>query len=233
MGRRCLVVFDDVNLLFVRRKEATDNFWNCGASRAIRMLRTHPLVTMILTMHDFQTPGLVEDEFDGSGGLGKYDTVHVQPLKYADCNRMITYIGGIINMVFDEASLSKIYAETGGHPHWTRLLCDAISATRQNRFEQINVTPEHVEAAAQRFPSSYERFIRQPLEALNPLEQQARDELAASDHPLKLEEFSASIGLQTLDALLSYGLIEQTESGAYQLRMGLVSRYLQWQQVET
>ncbi len=233
MGLRCLAVFDDVNILFGERNNTPDTLWNCGASETLRMLRTHPLVTMILTMHDSQTPDRIEDEYSGSGGLGKYDTISVQPLKYAECNRMITYIGGIINMVFDDVSLGKIYAETGGHPQWTRILCDTIINTRRKQLEQIIVTPEHVEDAAQRFLSSHERFIREPLNALNNKEKQVQDELAASDHPLKLEEFSAPINRQTLNALFNYGLIEQTESGAYRLRMGLVTRYLRakWEKI--
>jgi len=221
----CLVVFDDVNVLFREREDRLGSLWACGASHLIRLLRTRQLVTMVLTAQDYHTLNRIEAASEGSGGLGS-DIIDVSPLKYEDCSRMITYIGGIINMAFENASLEAIYTETGGHPLWTRLLCDSISTRRQNRQERITVTPADVEQAANRFVSVHERLITRSLATLTGEEKQVRDQLVQSDKPLMFEDFSPPVSRKALEYLEHYGLIERTAGGAYQPRMQVVVRYV-------
>lgn len=220
---RCVVILDDLNLLLEPR-EAREPLWEVGGRELIRLLRQHrELVVTGLTLWDFATRDRLETE--PAGGYGKYNSIYLQPLNSTDCAKMITYIGGIINMEFPPATLAAIYVETGGHPLWTRFLCDDISRKRLSRNERIIVTLDQVAQAADHLLNLETRLFHHGLVVLSAEERQALHELAAAPQPLPLRTTHAKV----LAQLEEYGFIERpsTAPESYQLRMRILARYLQ------
>jgi hypothetical protein len=226
---RCLAILDDVNHVLYAR-DGRDSLWKRGAGQLVRLLRhRQELVITGLTLWDFEARDIVERE--PSGGLGKYTPIYLGPLRREECDTMITYIGGIISMEFKPESLEAIYEETGGHPLWTRLLCDAISRTRRSRSERLVVTPTHVEQATTEFLSLDKRFLLQLLDSLKGAEQRALRELGRYTEPVNVAELAEPLSPEILMHLKYYGLIEEAPVGSarYRLRMRLLARYLQSQ----
>jgi hypothetical protein len=224
---RCLAILDDVNFL-LEASDKTGPLWDRGASQLVRLLRhRQEMVVTGLTLWDFEARDIVERQ--PGGGLGKATTIYLGPLGREECDTMITYIGGIIAMEFEPASLDAIYAEAGGHPLWTRLLCDAISRTRHSRYERLVVTPDHVERAADEFLSVDTRFLAESLEALTGTEQRAVREFSRHTEPVSLGDLGEAVSRDTLTHLKYYGLIEEAPDGParYRLRMRLLARYLE------
>ncbi len=228
---RCLAILDDVNLL--SPQNGADALWKRGAGQLVRLLHHRKeIVVTGLTLWDFETRNSIEQE-PGLGG--KYATIPLGPLEREACDTMITYIGEIINMDFrfDSDTLAAIYRETGGHPLWTRFLCNTISVTRTRhfRYERLNVTPAHIEQAAVEFLSLYKHLLDLSLATLKGAEKRTLRELARSSQPIKATDLSPPPSNDVLTHLKFYGLIEETPtgSGSYRLRMRLLARYLQSQ----
>jgi hypothetical protein len=222
---RCLAILDDVNFVLMARDDV-ESLWKRGASQLVRLLRHwQDTVSTGLTLWDFEARDMVERE----GGLGKYTPIYLGPLGAHECETMITYVGGIINMKFEPESLVSIYEDTGGHPLWTRLLCDTISRTRHSRYEQLIVTSAHVEQATNEFLSLDKRLILQLLESLGGAEQRVLREFSRYQEPVKVADLVQPLSLETLTHLRYYGLIEESPagSGRYHLRMRMLARHLQ------
>ena len=222
----CLAVLDDLNLI-MRPLENGSSLWERGAAQLVRLLRRQEgIVVTGLTMWDFETRDIVESTKSGSG-LGNYKAIYLRPLSREECDRMITYIGGIINMEFELEGLDEIYLETGGHPFWTRLICDAVSSIRRSSYEHLKVSRAHVRQAANEFMSRDKRFLVELIESLPGAEQRIlRDMGRQPDQPFPPSDHSSH---DVLDHLKSYGLVDELSSqpGQYRLRMGLLARLLQ------
>lgn len=208
--------------------DGEEPLWKRGASQLVRLLRHRQgIVITGLALWDFEAVNTVERE--PGGGLGKYTPIYLEPLDREECRTMVEYIGGIVNMEFTPESLEVIYEETGGHPFWTRLLCDSISRTRRSCYPKLVVTPSEVKQAADEFPSLYKRFMVELLESLTGTEQRILRELAHPSGPVQLDQAPDSSMREVLTHLKYYGLVEELPArpGRYGLRMRLLAQYLQ------
>lgn len=227
----CLIIFDDANLFF-QSERGQPNLWQNGAGDFVRSLHAQQetIITGI-TVWDFDTLNNIDRELNYFSG--KDTVIYLGPLAEEECRTMIERIGGIINMRFEKESIDAIYRETGGHPYWTRLLCDSISSKRSSRYEVIEVNKAMVEKAASEFVSIHQNFRDQVLELLKPTERKILAMLGASKKPIPLEDFNPRLSLSEKDLrdglthLERYGWVVSSLSNEYSLRMSLLNRYYQ------
>ena len=217
-----LLIVDDLTPAF-DAFEDRDSLWKRGLQQFLRYVRTwNDIVVAGLTMWNFNTADNIS--LGPSSGIDRYKMITAGPLKFDDCRTMVEYIGGIINMRFESAGWEEIFAESGGHPLWTRLLCDAISRTRFSRAEQLTVTPEHVMHAAEEFMSVHGRFIKTAIQSLETTERQVLKEMSRFNDPVMSSEIPGA----TKDILIrleQYGWISAADD-RYQINMRLLARYL-------
>lgn len=235
---RCLLILEDVNVLIhADNGDEATNLWKHGAQGLIKMLHQWPdLVILGLTVWDFDTLNFVENTLGPASG--KDTVICLGPFNKSECHKMIEEIGGIINMRFDAESLEKIYQESGGHPLWTRLLCDLISRTRHSRNESIEVHIQSVEKAAEEFVAIEKRHLLLALESLEITERRLVESLSRSGVPLTLDECVNKTRLninqvkERIPYLQRYGWVEALPDGCYTMRMNLFARYFGSQNLE-
>ena len=94
-----------------------------------------------------------------------YDEVFLAPLDRGECDAMVQGLAAILGVDFQPESLSKLYAETAGHPFVTRQLCSRIVQRFQER--PLQVTPQMVAAGVTEYLELRSEYLREIFEVLS------------------------------------------------------------------
>lgn len=214
---RCLVILDDVNLILT----GAPSLFELGGRDLLRRLRHRQgFVVTGVTVWDFEG----WDQVEPGGGLGKYTAIYLSPMSVQECQEMIEYLGGIIDLEFPINCILDIFLETGGHPLWTRDLCDSISRGLGPEARRV-VRSRHVEAAVGDFLMSHKEQLRYRLESLTREQKRVVAKLSELDEQQSVA--ASELGSpETVRQLGYYGVVEWAAKAGCRLRMGLLRRFI-------
>ncbi len=148
-----------------------------------------------------------------------YKPIFLPPFSDKDTFDMIKGIGRGMSVYWQEPALDRVFAEAGGHPFITRLLCSRIIKDYDKR--PLTVTSPMVERAVVEVIKDQTDKFSQIIDLLSkyfPEEEEFLERIAL-DQPLP------SIGDDSLSHLLGYRLIEN-EQGKYRMTLNLLRRWL-------
>jgi len=148
-----------------------------------------------------------------------YKSVFMPPFTIEESNEMIVTLGKNMSVYWEEDTLKTIFAETGGHPFLTRILCSRI--VKQYPARPLTVKGEMVNEQLIPFIRSDSDKLEQITELLHthfPNEEIYLNQIA-------LDEMPGSIPDETLRHLLGYNLIK-SDGRAYQITINLLRRWL-------
>jgi hypothetical protein len=148
-----------------------------------------------------------------------YKPIFLPPFSDKDTFDMVKGIGRGMSVYWQEAALGKVFAEAGGHPFITRLLCSRIVKDYDKR--PLTVTSSMVERAVIEVIKDQTDKFSQIVELLSkyfPDEEKFLEGIA-------LEQPLPRIGDDSLSHLLGYRLIEN-EGGNYRMTLNLLRRWL-------
>ncbi len=169
-------------------------------------------------------------------GFQFYKEVFLSSLTEDGCNQMITSLGAQMGLTYSEESLSRIYYETGGHPHITRQLCSLI-AENSKVFEEVNgeaavIQVQDVENAISEYIEYKSDYLDSVWQRLSSVEQDillaiftndscALKELIAHTHDYDVKRQRR----KAISTLIENEIIEKCEN-KYSIKMGLFERFL-------
>jgi tetratricopeptide (TPR) repeat protein len=156
-----------------------------------------------------------------------YKELYVPPLQRAECDEMVSALGGRMGVAFEPGALALVYEQTGGHPLLTRKLCShviraldhprSVTAIEVERelacFSRDNasVFDEIIGRLRHLFPSEYD-----VLEVVHDLQPTRREIEELVQEPVEV----------ALKHLVGYHLLSEGDDGRYRLRFELLRRWL-------
>src|SRR6185437_12358058 len=136
-----------------------------------------------------------------------YKRVFLPPLTDKDMFEMVRSLGKGMSVYWHEEALSQVFAETGGHPFLTRLLCSRISSAYPKR--PLTVTKAIVEAIVPIVLREETDKFLQIIELLHtyfPEEERFVERIATQEELPRISD-------EALGHLLGYQLVAQSNGG--------------------
>ena len=148
-----------------------------------------------------------------------YKPFFIPPFPEHECEAMIRSLGKGMSVYWESDAAAAVFAETGGHPFLTRILCSYIARRQDKR--PLQATRRMVDGHIIPFLRDQGNMIEQITELLKthfPDEARVLQHIALDKEP---EETSD----ETLRHLLSYHLIAPQSNG-YRITLNLLHRWL-------
>lgn len=152
---------------------------------------------------------------------------YIQPFTVEQIKEMVSGLGRMMGLNFDEHLYGKLYEDFGGHPFLIRIVCSIIhrksSATRPTRVDR-NIYDD----AKNELNAQYSHYFDM---VVNVLEQFYPDEYSMLEY-LSLNEIEtfrelARYSPQYTSHLLGYGIVEKgSRDGDYNFRIDAIRKYI-------
>lgn len=148
-----------------------------------------------------------------------YKPFFIPPLPENECYAMIRSLGRGMTVYWDRDATSAVFAETGGHPFLTRMLCSYLTQHQERR--PLQVTRRMVEDHVGPFLRDQGNIMEQITELLTthfPSEARVLEQIAIEDEPPPVTD-------EELRHLMNYHLIAG-DRGGYRVTLNLLHRWL-------
>lgn len=150
---------------------------------------------------------------------------YIPPFDYATATEMLTTLGGMMGMTFDERAIARIVDMFGGHPLLIRKFCSYVHS--QVRTRPVRLDPTKSISYESGFAGQSRTVVEMMLAAVEtfyPDEYEMLKWLALGMDDQFTEMAGAEPGL--IEHLLKYGIIDGND-GRFWIRIGIVEKYLQ------
>lgn len=230
-SKKIFLVFDEIERISPKTADRESwrnghdfiHFWRCLRSKIQEVGNKRVGILVVGT-----SPVIFEEEkFNGldnplyGGGFIAY----LDPFNFSQTKDMISFIGKLSGLIFDEDIISHIHIDSGGIPFFSRQICSEIQ-NREGRIRPCSIRLPDYEDAKKNFlhrRNTIVDLLIGSIRDLYPDEYEMLKYLAAGD----LKEFEYYVNNQPsfVSHLIGYGVIQESQN-KYSFRIPDVKKYL-------